>query len=139
MDYISHHHMGAGNLNTVKVINFPLLKVQEIIECLAEMNIEVTETELEEPARYKDKLRSVFERLVRKKALMFSLFLFHRESCSVLQSFLLWLPESSPNELTLLRWKNMFLVLDHFTQCCRVYFLFRSSMCYSSKSAVACQ
>ncbi len=43
---------------------FPLLKNAEIIECLAEAGIELTESELTEPHRHKEKVRAVFVSLV---------------------------------------------------------------------------
>jgi len=43
---------------------FPLLKNAEIIECLSEAGIELTEGELTEPLRHKEKVRAVFVSLV---------------------------------------------------------------------------
>ena len=44
--------------------SFPILKFPEIIQCLAEAGIEITEAELKEPNRHKDKVKSIFLSLV---------------------------------------------------------------------------
>lgn len=43
---------------------FPLLKNAEIIECLSDANIELSERELTEPHRHKEKVKGVFLSLV---------------------------------------------------------------------------
>lgn len=50
-------------LNNVP-FSFPLLKSQEIVHCLSEAGIELTELELEEPNRHKDRVKAVFTQLV---------------------------------------------------------------------------
>jgi Nuf2 family len=45
---------------------FPILKSGDILQCMSELGIEMTEIELKEPARHKEKLKSVFVQLVRK-------------------------------------------------------------------------
>jgi len=46
------------------VYRFPILKNAEIIECLSEAGIDITESELTEPHRHKDKVKSIFLSLV---------------------------------------------------------------------------
>lgn len=46
------------------IFPFPILRSGEIIQCLSELNAEFTQDELAEPIRHKDKLRTVWIRLV---------------------------------------------------------------------------
>lgn len=43
---------------------FPVLKNSNILECLDELGIEFSKTELLEPAKHREKLRQVFTQLV---------------------------------------------------------------------------
>lgn len=43
---------------------FPLLKIQDILQCLQDMQMRVTEEELTKPERLKDSIRRVYEQLV---------------------------------------------------------------------------
>lgn len=45
---------------------FPILRSQDIVECISELEIELTSQELTEPSRYKEKLRTIWLRLVRR-------------------------------------------------------------------------
>ena len=44
---------------------FPILKSQEILSCIDEMGVEVSQQELADPIRHKEKLRQVWLALVR--------------------------------------------------------------------------
>ncbi|CAB9505864.1 Kinetochore protein nuf2 [Seminavis robusta] len=46
--------------NTPAQFAFPLLKSSEILQCLSELEIELSKAELSEPQRHRDKLRKVF-------------------------------------------------------------------------------
>jgi kinetochore protein Nuf2 len=39
---------------------FPILKTQEIVDIMAELNVEITKAELIEPQRHKEKIRQLF-------------------------------------------------------------------------------
>ena len=40
--------------------SFPLLKNVELLQCLSDLGLEMTESELMEPNRHRDRVRSVF-------------------------------------------------------------------------------
>ena len=50
--------------------SFPICKNAEILECLLEVGIELSEAELTEPGRHKDKVRAVFSSLVSEYGLL---------------------------------------------------------------------
>lgn len=50
---------GAG------VYAFPILKSQEILLCIEELGIELSQQELTDPIRHKEKLRTVWSSMVR--------------------------------------------------------------------------
>jgi len=43
---------------------FPVLKSAEIVQCMSELGFDLSQQELSEPARHKEKLRQVFVKLV---------------------------------------------------------------------------
>jgi hypothetical protein len=45
---------------------FPILRSQDIVECISELEIELSSQELTEPSRHKEKLRTIWLRLVRR-------------------------------------------------------------------------
>jgi kinetochore protein Nuf2 len=51
-----------GGVDTISHTHyiFPVLKNSDILQCMAEVGIEVTKTELTEPQRHKDKVRKIF-------------------------------------------------------------------------------
>lgn len=51
--------------NTPTQFIFPVLKSADILQCMTELDIEITKTELAEPQRHRDRLRKVFLKLVR--------------------------------------------------------------------------
>lgn len=48
---------------------FPLLKNNEIVECLTDAGIEISSNELTEPNRHKDKVKAIFIELVSTECL----------------------------------------------------------------------
>lgn len=50
--------------SSIPSYRFPILKNQEILECLTDAGIEITSNELMEPNRHKDRVKSVFNDLV---------------------------------------------------------------------------
>ena len=50
--------------NNLPSYRFPILKNQEILECLTDAGIEITSNELMEPNRHKDRVKSIFHDLV---------------------------------------------------------------------------
>lgn len=65
MDLTTDSKMGRGGHRFI----FPSLRNSEILECLRELGIEMTKTELLEPANNREKLRNVFLKLVRNDGL----------------------------------------------------------------------
>ena len=57
------------NLNNAASYAFPILKSQEIILCIEEIGIELTQQELSDPIRHREKLRTVWLALVRAEKL----------------------------------------------------------------------
>jgi len=47
------------------VYAFPILKSQEILLCIEELGIELSQQELTDPIRHKEKLRTVWSSMVR--------------------------------------------------------------------------
>jgi hypothetical protein len=67
---VSSHSTLTMDLTTNSSISptrftFPILKSGEILKCLSELGIEMSEEELTNPQRYKEKLRQFFMHLVR--------------------------------------------------------------------------
>jgi hypothetical protein len=61
---------------------FPLLKNNEILQIMSELDIKITEEELNEPARHRDTVRNAFIQLVSFKLLSFSFgLLYHPWRC----------------------------------------------------------
>jgi kinetochore protein Nuf2 len=50
--------------NTPTQFLFPLLKTSEILDCMAELGIDISKAELAEPHRHKEKLKKVFTMLL---------------------------------------------------------------------------
>lgn len=57
---------GAVNPGAQQPCIFPLLKLDVILKCMSEMDMDMTQEELEDPAHHKEKLRKVFAMMVRK-------------------------------------------------------------------------
>ena len=62
-DWPSHQSINmmdlTSSLPTTQYI-FPILRHSDILQCMSELNIELTKAELAEPARHKDRVRKVF-------------------------------------------------------------------------------
>ncbi len=48
----------------VEAYSFPLLKLHEIVQCLSELSVDLTEADLQEPEKHKGELRLAFVKLV---------------------------------------------------------------------------
>ena len=69
MDYTSglmDNMNGSGGAPVMGFI-FPVLKPNEIQQCMNELGTELTNEELNDPAHHKEKLRKIFTFLVRNK------------------------------------------------------------------------
>ena len=61
--------------NTPPEFIFPILKVADILQCMSELNIELSKEELTEPNRFRDKIRKIFLTLVCSVKYVASMFL----------------------------------------------------------------
>lgn len=66
MSYSTPAKKRGGGVETVSHTHyiFPVLKNGEILQCLDELGIEVSKTELQEPQRYREKIRKIFWQLL---------------------------------------------------------------------------
>lgn len=69
MSYDARASLGArsiagGNATARPTYSFPLLSTKEIVTCLNELQIRLTDSEIIEPEKHRESIRRVYEQLV---------------------------------------------------------------------------